>query len=79
MIIQFLRKKSVLAGFAAYSVILSLWVNYLLMLYLDLPYFPSFYVTLAGVGAMVLGLAYVVYKGLVSSGMKRRVQSVFPN
>ena len=78
--VYLLRKISVIAGLVTYSLIISLWVNFLLSLPpIGLPYFPTFWFTLAGVSLMVVGLAYFVYKGLMSSGVKRRARSVFPD
>lgn len=75
---QKLRKKSVLAGLLVYSLILSLWVTYMLNFYLGLAYFPLYYAIFAGIAIMVMGLAYFVYKALVRAGLKKRIQSVFP-
>lgn len=77
--LQTLKKKSVLAGLFVYSLILSLWVTYMLNFYLELAFFPLYYAIFAGIAAMVMGLAYFVYKALVRSGLKKRIQSVFPN
>ncbi len=78
VLIHYLRRRSVILGLASYSIILSLWVTYMLTLYIHLQFFPLFYYTLIGVSAMVLGLAYFLYKSLIAAGIKRRVQSVFP-
>lgn len=71
--IQTLKKRSVLLGFLVYSVILSVWINYLLSLFLTRSYFPWFYFTLAGISTIVMLLSYTVYKGLIASGIKRRL------
>ncbi len=67
-----LRKQSVLLGFLAYSVILSIWVNYLLSLFLTRSYFPWFYFTFTGITAVVMILSYAIYKGLNASGIRKR-------
>jgi hypothetical protein len=77
--IQLLRKKSVLAGLAIYSVTLSLWVNFELFLVYHLPYFPTFYFTLAGISFVVVLLCYITYRALLASGLKKRIETVVQN
>jgi hypothetical protein len=77
--IQILRKKSVLAGLSLYSLILSLWVTFELYLVYHYPYFPTFYFTFGGISFVVILLGYFTYKGLVASGLKKRIQSVVRN
>lgn len=66
--IFYLRKVSVLAGLAVYTVIISLWVAFLLQYVLGLPYLITFVYLLVGVGAVTIGLGYLLYKTLLKLG-----------
>jgi hypothetical protein len=74
--IHILRNKSVLAGLAIYSAILSVWVNFELFVVYHLPYFPTFYFTLGGISFVVVLLGYITYRGLIASGLKKRMEKV---
>jgi tetrahydromethanopterin S-methyltransferase subunit E len=66
--IYYLRKVSVLAGLTVYTVIISLWVAFLLQYVLGLPYLITFLYLLIGVGVVTIGLGYILYKTLLKFG-----------
>lgn len=73
--IHLLRNRSVLAGLAIYDLILSLWVSFELSLVYHLPYLPTLYAVAAGI-SIVLALAYLFYRALIRTGLRKRVESV---
>lgn len=75
-ILKLIAKRSVLAGLAIYSLILSLWVTFELSVVTRAPYFPTFYGVLGGIALIVVGLAYPIHRALKSSGMLGRFKSV---
>lgn len=66
--IYYLRKKSVLAGLTVYTIIISIWVSYLLYYVLGLPYLETLFAILIGVGVVTIGLGYTLYKALLKFG-----------
>ena len=68
LIIYYLRKVSVLTGLTIYTIILSLWVAFLLQYVLNVPYLPSFLYLLIGIGGVTIGLGYSLYKALLKLG-----------
>jgi hypothetical protein len=72
--IYLLRKKSVAAGLAIYSLILSVWVTFELHVAIGLPY-EGFYAVLAGI-SVVLALAYLFYRALKASHLLRRFDAL---
>ena len=65
--IYYLRKKSVLAGLTVYTIIISIWVSYLL--YLEgAPYLSTLFWMLIGVGIATIGFGYILYKTLLKMG-----------
>lgn len=71
-IVKVLSRRTVLGGLASYSVILSLWVSFELMVAYGTPFFPIFYFVLAGITVVVVGFTYPLYRSLRSSGLLRR-------
>ena len=74
--IYLLRKKSVILGFAIYSILLSIWVSAEITIIgfdLSAAYLKTFVVVLAGISLIVVGFAYVLYRALIASGLRDRV------
>jgi len=67
-IIFYLRKISVLAGLTFYTIILSIWISFLLQYVLGLPYLPTFLYLLIGIGVVTIGFGYIIYKALLKIG-----------
>jgi uncharacterized membrane protein len=63
-IIYRLRSTSVLLGLTIYTVILSLWVGFMLWYVLNLPYIITVAYLLIGIGISTIFLGYVLYKAL---------------
>lgn len=66
--IYYLRKINVIAGLTVYTIIVSLWVAFILYYVLGLPYLPTLFYLLIGVGTVTVGLGYVLYKALNKVG-----------
>jgi len=62
MIIYELREVSVLSGLLIYSLILSVWVSYMLWFVSGLPYILTFVYVLIGITIATTGLGYLLYK-----------------
>ncbi len=75
--IHLLRGRSVLAGLTIYSIILTFWVSFEISYVYHLEYMSTFYAVLPGICVVTMGLAYLFYMGLVRTGLRRRVESVF--
>jgi uncharacterized membrane protein len=71
MIIYRLRHVSVSAGLAIYSVILSIWVAFLLQYVIGVPYIPTVLYLLIGIGVVTIGFGYILYKALIKIGGER--------
>jgi len=71
LIIYWLRKVSVVAGLAIYTIILSVCVSFLLQYLLNLPYLPTFIYLLIGIGAVTVGLGYILYRALLKVGFEK--------
>ncbi len=69
--IYWLRRKSVLLGLGLYSLIISIWIAFMLHLVLGLPYLASFAYVLAGVSAATVALGYPLHLYLSRSGALR--------
>ncbi len=69
--IYYLRNKSVLAGLTIYTIIISIWVSYLLNYVIGLPFLVSLFWMLIGVGVVTIGLGYALYKALLKFGGKK--------
>jgi uncharacterized membrane protein len=63
-IIYRLRSTSVLLGLTIYTVILSLWVGFMLWYVLNLPYIITVAYLLIGIGISTIFLGYILYKAL---------------
>jgi uncharacterized membrane protein len=63
-IIYRLRSTSVLLGLTIYTIILSLWVGFMLWYVLNLPYIITVAYLLIGIGISTIFLGYVLYKAL---------------
>lgn len=61
LIIYRLRKRSVLLGLTIYSLIISLWVAFMLNYILNLPYLVTFIYVFIGVTIATVGLGYLLY------------------
>ncbi len=59
-----LRGRSVIAGLACYTVIISAWVGALLNYAFGMPFLVAFAYLLAGIGISTVGLGYLVYRAL---------------
>lgn len=68
MIIYRLRNFSVPAGLAIYSVILSIWVSFLLQYVIGVPYIPTIIYLLIGIGVVTIVFGYILYKTLIKIG-----------
>jgi hypothetical protein len=64
MIIYELRNESVLSGLLIYSMLLSVWVSFMLWYVFGLPYILSFLYVLIGITIATAGLGYLVYKSV---------------
>lgn len=62
LIIYKLRNRSVLLGLLIYSVIISLWVAWMLNWILGLPYWIGFIYVFIGVVIATVGLGYILYQ-----------------
>jgi hypothetical protein len=74
--IQILKKKSSLAGFGTYTLLLSVWVTFELNYVLSAPLLPTFIAVLVGIAAVVLGLAYPLFRALKASSLVRRFETL---
>lgn len=63
MIVHKTRGRMVVAGLAAYSLLLSVWVAFMLNVVFGLPYFLTFLYVLGGMVISTVGLGYLVYVG----------------
>jgi uncharacterized membrane protein len=63
-IIYRLRSTSVLLGLTIYTIILSLWVGFMLWYVLNLPYIITVAYLLIGIGISTIFLGYILYKAL---------------
>jgi len=63
-IIYRLRNTSVLLGLTIYTIILSLWVGFMLWYVLNLPYIITVAYLLIGIGISTIFLGYILYKAL---------------
>jgi uncharacterized membrane protein len=63
-IIYRLRNTSVLLGLTIYTIILSLWVGFMLWYVLNLPYMITVAYLLIGIGISTIFLGYILYKAL---------------
>ncbi|MEM3715202.1 MAG: QueT transporter family protein [Thermoprotei archaeon] len=63
-IIYKLKSTSVLLGLTTYTLILSLWVGYILWYVLGLPYIITVAYLFIGIGISTIFLGYIVYKAL---------------
>ena len=70
--IQALRKKSALAGFVIYSLLLSTWVSFEIHVVFSAPYLPNLYLVFTGITIIVVGLAYPLYRVLAVSSLAKR-------
>lgn len=70
MIIYKLRNKSIMLGLIIYSLILSLWVAFMLWYVIGLPYILTFIYVFIGISIATAGLGYLIYKS-VSAWSKR--------
>ncbi len=66
--IYYLRKKSVLLGLTVYTIIISVWVSYLLYIVVNLPFLENLFLILIGVGVVTIGFGYILYKTLLKTG-----------
>jgi len=57
-----IRNKSVIAGLVAYTILLSLWVSFMLSCVLGILYFITLPYLTAGIGAATVGLGYSLYR-----------------
>ncbi|MEM3430601.1 MAG: QueT transporter family protein [Candidatus Bathyarchaeia archaeon] len=64
LIVHRLRRMSVLLGLQAYSVIVSIWVAFMLNYIFQLPYLLTLAYLLIGISAATTGLGYALYKSL---------------
>lgn len=63
-IIYKLRNISVLLGLTIYTIILSLWVGFMLWYVLNLPYIITVAYLLIGIGISTIFLGYILYRAL---------------
>ncbi|MHA1239056.1 MAG: QueT transporter family protein [Candidatus Odinarchaeia archaeon] len=61
LIVYKLRKKSVLLGLTIYSLIISIWVAFMLNYVFNLPYLLTFAYVFIGVTIATVGLGYLLY------------------
>lgn len=59
-----LQGRSVLAGLACYTAIVSAWVGWLLNYVVGLPFLPTFAYLVVGIGIATVGLGYLLYASL---------------
>jgi len=69
--IYYLKKMSVLAGLTVYTIIVSIWVAFILQYVLGFPYLETLFYLLIGVGTVTVGLGYILYKALLKVGGKK--------
>jgi uncharacterized membrane protein len=74
--IYLLRRKSVIAGLAIYSAILSLWVTLELSVTTHQPFLDFLFPVSGGVTFVVLVLGYLTYRALIASGLRRRFDQI---
>ncbi len=65
-----LKRYSVLAGLACYTVIISAWIGTLLKYALGLPFLITFAYLIVGVGIATVGLGYLLYLSMKRMGMR---------
>ena len=63
-VIHKMKHRSVLLGLLSYSIIVSLWVTFILKIILGLPYPITFIYVLIGIALSTMGLGYSLYKTL---------------
>uniref|UniRef100_A0A7C3EW49 QueT transporter family protein n=1 Tax=Candidatus Methanomethylicus mesodigestus TaxID=1867258 RepID=A0A7C3EW49_9CREN len=64
LIVYALRRVSVFAGLVSYSVIIAVWVGYLLSYLFELPYLITFAYVLIGNAIATPGLGYILFKSM---------------
>lgn len=64
-----LRDRSVIAGLACYTAIISAWVGALLSYAFGVPFLVTFAYLLAGIGIATVGLGYLVYQAVRRVGL----------
>lgn len=70
-----LRKKSVLLGLLIYSVVISLWVAFMLNLVLGAPYWVTLAYVFPGVAIATVGLGYLLYRAASKAGLASAIKS----
>lgn len=64
LIVLKLKDRSVLLGLAAYTLIISAWVGYLLAYVFQLPFVVTFVYLVIGIGIATVGLGYLLYRAM---------------
>ncbi|MEJ5292458.1 MAG: QueT transporter family protein [Candidatus Methanosuratincola sp.] len=70
LIVIKLKERSVIAGLACYTVIISAWVGALLNYALGLPFLITFAYLIVGVGIATVGLGYLLYQSMKRMGVR---------
>ncbi len=64
----FTLEVGVLAGLTVYTIIISLWIAFLIQSVFGDPYFDALFILLIGVSAVTIGLGYTLYKVILKYG-----------
>ncbi len=66
-----LRNLSVLLGLSIYTIVLGLTVSLLISYVTNIPFLFAFASVTAGIGIVVIGAGYIIYRAILRAGVKR--------